>query len=286
MQPKVDKLQTLKALKDAPIGIFDSGLGGLTVLRELRKVLPNEKYIYLGDTARTPYGSKSSATVLRYAAECANYLLEQRIKLLVVACNTASAIALRVLDEECICPVIGTIDGTVSRALKYSISETIGVIGTTATISSGVYQREIEKNAPKANVYSAACPLFVPLVEQGMLSGEIVSKIVEHHLKELKASDIDTLILGCTHYPLLLGALNEYFGANVELIECSKSIALDVFKLLKQADALNPSAIGDERYFVTDDVSRFNTFASLFLDTSSVDAVHVEELPSEGLRSI
>ena len=285
MKDLADKLQTLKALKDAPIGIFDSGLGGLTVLRELRKVLPNEKYIYLGDTARTPYGSKGSATVLRYSAECANYLLEQRVKLLVVACNTASSIALDILDEECICPVIGTIDGTVKRALKYSVSRNIGVIGTSATIASGVYQREIEKQSPGSTVYSAACPLFVPLVEQGMLTGEIVSKIIEHHLEELKLSGIDTLILGCTHYPMLSGAIRNYFGDKVELIECSKSIALDVFKMLKQNEALN-SGLGEENYFVTDDVNRFNALASLFLDSVSIDAVQVEELPSEGLRSL
>ena len=149
MSDLADKLQTLKALKDAPIGIFDSGLGGLTVLRELRKVLPNEKYIYLGDTARTPYGSKSSATVLRYAAECANYLLEQRVKLLVVACNTASSIALNILDEECICPVIGTIDGTVSRALKYKrFKKYRSDWGLLLQLLVEFIKREIEKQSP------------------------------------------------------------------------------------------------------------------------------------------
>ncbi|MEZ4753688.1 MAG: glutamate racemase [Bdellovibrionota bacterium] len=279
------KLQTLKMLKDAPIGIFDSGLGGLTVLRELRKVLPKESFIYLGDSARTPYGNKSAATVLRYATECANFLLEKRIKLLIIACNSASAVALNVLEEECFCPVIGTIESAVSKALKYSVSKKIGVIGTSGTIASGVYQRELEKQSPGTSVYASACPLFVPLVEQGMLNGKIVSSIIDYHLKELKAAKIDSLILGCTHYPLLSGALHKYFGKGVELIECSKSIALEVFKTLKQAEALS-EVQGSEQYFVTDDVGRFNALASLFLEKSSINAICIEELPSEGLRSL
>ncbi len=246
------------------IGIFDSGLGGLTVLRELLIDLPQEHYLYLGDMARTPYGSKGSETVIRYSKECANFLLKQKIDLLIVACNTASSVALEELRNITTCPVIGTIDPAVNLVFNQANFKKVGIIGTEATIASRVYEDKIKKINPQINVYSAACPLFVPLVEQGMLEGGIVDKIIEHHLADLKTKEIDTLILACTHYPLLINAIKKFFGPEVKIIECSKAISEEVKNKLnlKSLRSESPASVD---FFVTDAVSRFNMLARLFL---------------------
>lgn len=246
------------------IGIFDSGLGGLTVLRELLINLPQEQYVYLGDMARTPYGSKGSETVIRYSKECANFLLQQKIDLLVVACNTSSSVALEELRSIIPCPLIGTIDPAVRIAFNQAKVKKVGIIGTEATIASGVYEEKIKKINPQIDVYSVSCPLFVPLVEQGMLEGEIVDKIIEHHLAELKTKEIDTLILACTHYPLLINAINKFFGPQVKTIECSKAISEEVKNKLDLRSS-SPSKATSVDFYVTDAVSRFDKLARLFL---------------------
>ena len=271
------KISRIGSYAQKPIGIFDSGLGGLTVLRELRKALPNEHFIYLGDTARTPYGSKSASTIVRYSVECASFLSNFDVKLVVVACNTSSAAALSELDHRFPCPVIGTIVPAVKAALAASSAGRFGVIGTQGTIASKVYDQALQTAVPGSFVYSMACPLFVPLVEQGMLEGEIVDKVIELYLTPFKREGIDTLILGCTHYPLLTPRIQSFLGNSVKIIECSKAITEEVLTTLRSGEAA-ATGPGQEDYYVTDEVSRFNHLAKLILQQDHVHAAQVEEL--------
>ncbi len=266
------------------IGVFDSGLGGLTVLRELRDYLPNCDFVYLGDTARTPYGSKSRSTIVRYSLECTQFLLTHELDLLVVACNTASSWALDVIKEEASCPVIGTIEPAIRLVTGHSApGDTIGVIGTAATVSSSVYETQLKNQLPNAKVISKACPLFVPLVEEGIFEGEIVDSIVAHYLSSYKEAQIKALILACTHYPLLTNAISNFLGKDVRIIECSKAMAEEA-KLLIEGDvnaAPSTSTRGRvEHYFVTDEVSKFNGLARLLLNGHLVEAVKIENLTS------
>lgn len=260
-----------------PIGLFDSGLGGLTVLRALLERLPNESYIYLGDTARTPYGSKGVGTVQAYSRQCARFLTNQDVKLLVVACNTASAVALDLLLAECACPVIGTIDPAVEAALRGDAVSKVGVIGTSSTIASGVYQRALERADSALQVFAKACPLFVPLVEEGILTGRVVDQVLDLYLQDLAQHGIERLILGCTHYPVLVPALSDYFDGLVEIVSCADEIARVVERELQSLGAAERS-VGAVRYFVTDEVSRFNKLAGLYLKDSNVNALALEEL--------
>jgi len=203
------------------IGIFDSGAGGMTVLKAIRETYRNVDIVYLGDTARVPYGIRSKETIIRYSKECANFLKDKGVELLVIACNTASAYALNELKREFPFPVFGVIEPGVRKALNSSRSKRIGVIGTQATIKSGAYQEMLRRKG--AQVYAKACPLFVPLVEEGMIEGEIARKIVEHYLGEFRGK-IDTLILGCTHYPLLKKEIENFLG-DVKVIDSSQATA-------------------------------------------------------------
>lgn len=256
------------------IGIFDSGLGGLTVLRELRRVIPGADYLYLGDNARTPYGTKGEATIIRYSRECAEFLVKEGIDILVVACNTSSATALDILSKEMKVPVIGTIQPAVSTALSLSQRDKIGVIGTFATIQSGAYQKALSQQSRPISVVTKACPLFVPLVEEGLISGEIVESVVAHYLESMITAEIDTLILGCTHYPILIEAIQEFVGTSVNLVECSAAIAATVRDLLGSGAALD-NPCGSERYFTTDEVGKFTHLATLFQKGSPIEAVRV-----------
>ncbi|MCS6997944.1 MAG: glutamate racemase [Aquificaceae bacterium] len=208
------------------IGVFDSGVGGLTVLKALIRLYPQVDFAYLGDTARVPYGDKSAQTVIRYSLECADFLLGEGIELLVVACNTASSYALNVLKEHLSIPVFGVIEPGVRRALRTTQRGRIGVIGTRATVSSGVYKRLLEANG--VEVFQKACPLFVPLVEEGILQGNIAKEVVRYYLSELKDRNIDTLILGCTHYPLLRPVIEEFMGRSVSVVDSAESLALEI----------------------------------------------------------
>lgn len=269
----------IQALPEHPIGIFDSGLGGLTVLKSLKELLPDEQFIYLGDTARTPYGTKTRNTIVRYARECANFLLRRKIKLLVVACNTASSYALKTLIAECSCPVIGTIDHAANMAVAKTRSGCVGVIGTEATIASKAYEECLETLMPDLSILSKACPLFVPLVEQGMVEGEIVDKVVELYLSTLKSEAIDTLLLGCTHFPLLDGAITKFLGQQIEVLSCAPPIAAAVKQILHDRSLLRKqSGAGSDSYYVTDEVNRFKYLAKLFLAAESVEAIRVRGL--------
>uniref|UniRef100_A0A7C2VBP4 Glutamate racemase n=1 Tax=Hydrogenobacter sp. TaxID=2152829 RepID=A0A7C2VBP4_9AQUI len=213
------------------IGLFDSGVGGLTVLKALRRTYPEVDFVYLGDTARVPYGNKSAQTVIRYSLECAEFLLNEGIDLLVVACNTASSYALEVLKGSLPIPVFGVIEPGVKRALENTKGK-VGVIGTKATISSCAYKNLLEING--VEVHQRACPLFVPLVEEGLLEGSIAEAVVKHYLKDLMEKDIDTLILGCTHYPLLKPLIERFMGPEVKVIDSAQAIALEIEPFVKR----------------------------------------------------
>jgi len=210
-----------------PIGVFDSGVGGLTVLQAIRKRLPGEDYLYLGDTARLPYGSKSPATVQRYALNAARHLVDRGIKLLVVACNTASSYALDEVAAACPVPVVGVVEPGVRAALSSSVRR-IGVIGTEGTVRSEAYQRALRRAGPKVTVEAAACPLFVPLAEEGWGDHPVTDLVAEHYLRPLLDRGIEALILACTHYPLLRPSLERVVGREVRLIDSATSVAASV----------------------------------------------------------
>ncbi len=210
------------------VGIFDSGVGGLTVLRSIRERFPSLDIVYLGDTARVPYGNRSPDTVIRYSLECAGFLVEKEIDVLVVACNTASSYALDTLSRELFIPVVGVVSPGVKTALSMT-SGRVGVIGTSATIRSGSYQKALKRYG--VDVFAKACPLFVPLVEEGLVEGDIAERIVELYLKELKDVGVDTLILGCTHYPLLKGVI-ERFMEGTKVVDSSEAVARELDNLV------------------------------------------------------
>ena len=263
-----------------PIGIFDSGIGGLTVLKAIRERLPDENALYLGDTARVPYGIKSTETVTRFSFEIADYLVGQGIKMLVVACNTASAAALSSLREKLDLPVVGVLMPGAYAASRATKTGRIGVIGTEATVSSGAYARLLKNIRPGTEVFAAACPLFVPLVEEGRLSGNITRLIVEDYLTPLKAKDVDTLVLGCTHYPLLKEVIAEVMGPGVALIDSASETANEVERVLGKKGLLSGSGTpGSTRCLVTDAPERFKAIGERFLGCCELPAVEKVELP-------
>ena len=262
---------------ELPIGVFDSGVGGLTVLRALKQRMPNESFIYLGDTARTPYGSKGPETIVRYAHECATFLQQQRIKLLVIACNTASSFAYDQLRERFSFPVVGTVGPAIEAVVALEKVRSVAVIGTSATISSGIFERALIARLPDVVVESRACPLFVPLVEEGLTSGKLADAVVEHYLSEFEGSTVDTLLLGCTHYPLLRDQLQSFLGEQVRLVTCSDAIASSVESILNQSNLrANSAGKAGLRCFVTDAVERFLLSARLFLQSPDLEVERVK----------
>lgn len=250
-----------------PIGVFDSGVGGLTVFRALEAALPHETLFYLGDTARVPYGTKSPETVTRYGLEAARFLRKHDVKMLVVACNTVSSVAIDAVAEEAKVPVVGVILPGARRAAKLSKTGRIGVIGTRATVASEAYPRAILALRSGAEVFSTACPLFVPLAEEGWTDDVVTREIAERYLKILKDSGVDTLVLGCTHYPLLSGVLSSVMGPGVGLVDSAGAVAAEVKdKLSRDASLSAPSdAKGGSRFYVTDAPAPFLTVAERFL---------------------
>lgn len=236
------------------------------MLREIRRCLPDESTVYLGDTARLPYGPKSASTIRRYSTEAADFLVARGVKAIVVACNTASAHALAVIGERARVPVIGVVEPGARRAATDSPSGRIGVIGTQGTIESGAYESAIRSWRPEAEIVAAPCPLFVPLVEEGWTAGEVARLTAEHYLRPLLDRGIDTLVLGCTHYPLLKPLLADVAGPTVTLIDSAEATADHVARSLAGAGLLAPEgrAVAG-RYFVTDDAERFGSLASRFL---------------------
>lgn len=250
----------------APIGIFDSGIGGLTVLAAVRATLKHESILYLGDTARVPYGTKSAETVVRYSRECAGFLVERGVKAVVVACNTASAYALPDLASTLKVPVIGVVEPGCAAALKASASRSIGVIGTAGTISSNAYGALLKKLDPSVRVVSRACPLFVPLVEEGWLENDVAEAAARRYLSGLAEEGIDTLILGCTHYPLLAPLIAAQMGKGVRLVDSAETTAIALRSLLQEQHLLAPEGLRPEhRIYVTDLPARFESIAHRFL---------------------
>ncbi len=250
----------------AAIGIFDSGVGGLTVFRAIRQRLPEESLIYLGDTARVPYGSKSGAAVTRYALACAEIVLKQDVKLLVVACNTASAHALDVLRDELDVPVLGVIEPGARLAVERTRIERVGVIGTVSTIRSAAYQDALTGLAPNLRVFAKACPLFVPLAEEGWTEGFVPEAIARAYLDELKEAEADALVLGCTHYPLLKPIIGSVMGPEVELIDSAETTASVVEATLEGIGLRAPPGnLPSFRYNVTDSPEAFAEVGARFL---------------------
>jgi len=258
------------------IGIFDSGVGGLTVYKEIMRLLPEEDLLYLGDTARVPYGTKSAEIVKQYALEAGSFLVDQGVKLLVVACNTASAVALPALREKFQLPVIGVIEPGARRA-ACSRTGRIGVIGTEATIASGRYKEAITALLPAAEVFSLACPLLVPLAEEGWTENQVAQLAVREYLAPLKLNNIDTLVLGCTHYPLLRNVLQQELGAGVTLVDSAEETAATVAELFRQQGLARPQSGGRRAYYVTDVPTRFVRVGQGFLghELSHVQQVRV-----------
>lgn len=250
------------------IGIFDSGLGGLTVLKEVRKILPNEEIFYFGDTARVPYGEKTKELIIRYSKEITDFLLSKNISALVVACNTATALALEELKAAYDIPIIGVIEAGVRNALFVTKTNEIGVIGTKATINSEKYKQEIHSKNKDIVVYQKACPLFVPVVEEGLLEGKIVENIIKHYLGDFD-DKVDTLILGCTHYPLLKKEIQKVYP-DLKIVDPAMETALDLKKVLTETDGIE-NKNGYVRYFVSDGVQNFRNIGNMFLDEEIED---------------
>jgi glutamate racemase len=262
--------------QDDPIGIFDSGIGGLTVLQKIIEVLPRENTVYLGDTARAPYGTKSTETVLRYSFENTGFLVEKDVKLVVVACNTSTAVALDQLRDKVEVAIIGVIEPGVKRAVSASKKKKIGVIGTEATIQSGAYTKALKAEDPRVEVYSRACPLFVPLAEEGWTDNPVVEMTVQAYLGSLRQSGIDTLILGCTHYPLLKKAIRKFMGSGVKLVDSAEEVAKNVGAILKRQSLARKTGKGIHSFFVTDAPDRFIKVGQRFLGEKVESAVRIE----------
>ncbi|HBF13735.1 MAG TPA: glutamate racemase [Deltaproteobacteria bacterium] len=260
-----------------PIGVFDSGIGGLTVLQEIRKVLPFEDLIYLGDTARVPYGTKSKETVLRYSVQNTHFLLEQNVKAVVVACNTASAYALDYLQSQFKVPVLGVIKPGAERAISLK-SRNIGVIGTEGTIRSQAYAQALYKLDSQAVVVSKACPLLVGLAEEGWVKGEIVAKILEVYLKPFMAQKIDSLILGCTHYPLFKEEMARLLGKDITLVDSAEAVTTQLKKTLDDHSLKNPDAKrkGWAKFYSTDSPDRMKRIGHYFWGSEMGEITKVE----------
>ncbi|MCM8812194.1 MAG: glutamate racemase [Candidatus Omnitrophica bacterium] len=262
--------------KTQAIGVFDSGLGGLTVVRELFKTLPRERIVYLGDTARVPYGNKSKETVLRFSTENVLFLLHHRVKMVIVACHTASSFGLPFLSRHFKHPVLGVVEPGVETAVKATRSGRIGVIGTNSTIGSGAYLHAIRRLQPSIKVFQAACPLFVPLVEEGLVDDPLTRQAAVRYLKPLKEARVDTLILGCTHYPLLKKVIGQVMGPRVRLVDSAHQVALKARQILLQLGLENGKTAGrSHRFYVTDEPALFGRLSRRFLGSR---VGHVEKV--------
>lgn len=260
-------------MKENPIGIFDSGLGGLTVLKEIARLLPYESTVYLGDTARVPYGNKSKDTIVRYSFENARFLLRHHIKLLVIACNTASAFALEEIRSALPIPVIGVIEPGAKAATAATRTGRVGIIGTEGTIKSGAYCSAIKALAPDVKTFTQACPMFVPLAEEGWTDNSIAIDTAAMYLAPLKKFGIDTLVLGCTHYPLLKRTIAKVMGPGVKLIDSAEAAAQEVRRTLAENGIANgQNTAPSRRFYVTDSPERFLKVGKTFFGEELNDA--------------
>lgn len=268
-------------MDNRPIGVFDSGIGGLTVLKEIMEQLPSEDIIYFGDTARIPYGTRSKETVIKYSFQCIKFLLSKNIKAIVIACNTASAIALEPAREKFDVPIIGVIEPGAKAAVSTTRNNKIGVIGTSGTINSEAYQTLIRNMDKSAEVIGVACPLFVQIVEDGWEDTDVAMLAAEKYLMELKEHNIDTLVLGCTHYPILRYTLSKVMGKEVSLVNPAFETAKAVKEMLISNDMLKDSTDKPEyKFYVSDDPEKFRRIGGNFLrrEIQSIEKVNIENL--------
>jgi glutamate racemase len=268
----------MKELSEGPIGIFDSGVGGLTVFRAIERLLPNENLLYLGDTARIPYGTRSVETVQRYAREDAAFIQSKNVKAIIIACNTASALAADRLRQEFEVPIIGVIRPGARRAVQQTKNGYIGVIATEATVASGAYERAMLHLRDGLEIISRACPLFVPLAEEGWLDHAVTRQVAEEYLATIRSSRVDTLVLGCTHYPILRPVIEQVMGQGVACIDSGEAVAVELASYLGQQGLRRTGGEGrTEQFYVTDSAVRFRRVAELFLgrQLESVETVQL-----------
>ena len=268
-------------MNNKSIGVFDSGLGGLTAVKQIMQELPNENIIYFGDTGRVPYGTRSRDTILKYTRGDIRFLKTFDVKVIVIACGTASSAALPMIKNEFDIPIVGVIDAAVYAAVRATKNKKIGVIGTSGTIKSGEYEKQIKAYDSEMQVFSKACPMFVPLVENGYFDSPVTKLIVEEYLEGIRAEGVDTLILGCTHYPLLAKVIGEYMGDDVTLINSGAEAAKYLKKKFDRED-MHTGQISDEqyRYYVSDDISSFEELGGIFLEreiNGQVSKIDIEQ---------
>lgn len=272
--------EDMEIMKTAPVGVFDSGVGGLTVAREIMRQLPDENIVYFGDTARVPYGSKSKENIIRFSRQIIRFLKTKNVKAIVIACNTASALALDVVKNEFDIPIIGVIVPGARAAVRETRNKKIGVVGTEGTIHSEMYTKVIREMEPEASVLGRPCPLFVPLVEEGFAKHHITDEVIEIYLEEMKHSDIDTMILGCTHYPLLRSKIMAYFGEKVHIVNPAYETALDLKRVLESENAVNDSGnLNKYEFYVSDAAEKFKQFANSILpyNVETITQINIEE---------
>lgn len=271
------------AISTAPIGVFDSGVGGLTVAREIMRNLPNEHIVYFGDTARVPYGSKSKDTIIRYSRQIIRFLQTQNVKAIVIACNTASALALDTVEKEFDIPIIGVIKSGARTAAATTVNKKVGVIGTESTINSQMYNQFLRELDPEITVFGKACPLFCPLVEEGWLKDPVTEEVARRYLQEILGEGIDSLILGCTHYPLLRSLIRGIVGESVNLVNPAYETAKELEQLLKERGIANPGEKAPVkepyRFYVSDLADKFKNFANSILpyDIETTIKINIEE---------
>lgn len=268
---------------EAPIGVFDSGVGGLTVMREIMRRLPNENLVYFGDTARVPYGSKSTETIIRFTRQIIRFLQTKKVKAIVIACNTASALTLDIVRREIDIPIIGVVIPGARAAVRETRNRKIGVVGTEATIKSNMYTKLMQESEPEVTVVGKACPLFVPLVEEGFTKHKITGEVIDIYLNDMKSSGIDTLILGCTHYPLLRSMIREYMGEEIHIVNPAYETAMDLKQLLEQRQMENRELAEGEtahyEFYSSDAPVKFKEFANSVLpyNIDWIEQINIEE---------
>jgi glutamate racemase len=263
-----------------PIGVFDSGIGGLTVVKALSRLLPNEKIIYFGDTARVPYGNKSRETIIHYSLQIAYFLMKKKIKMLVIACNSASSVSLPTLKRHFHIPIIGVIEPGAKAAISNTENKRVGVIGTLGTVNSNSYKKALKNIDKKVNVFQQSCSLFVPLAEDGWNNTKIAQAISDEYIKDLAGKNIDTLILGCTHYPLLKNVIRNSVGKNVGLIDSGVETAKEVRKILEKKSLLSKNKLTEKNhsvFYVSDFPHKFKEVSQRFL-THELKHVHKVKL--------
>lgn len=261
--------------KNKAIGVFDSGIGGLTVVREIMHQLPNERIIYFGDTARLPYGSKSKETIVSFARQIKRFLDTKQVKAIVIACNTASAYALETLEAESDIPVMGVIHAGAKTATEVSGNGKIGIIGTLGTITSEIYPRTMKSMRENVEVIQKACPLFVPMAEEGLSEAKITEEVAHMYLDPMKEAGIDTLVLGCTHYPLLKPTISKVMGENVKLVNPAYETAKELANVLSRNGLIAPNKTGENEYYASDLAYKIKEFAESILQGESINAIKI-----------